>query len=88
MVTAGPDTLEWRNEESVTSVKWTAIERLFLTRDAVCLLYGGVTLFLPKRLFAAPGALKAFVAEAMARLPEPSRAVSAADPLVAKVLSS
>jgi hypothetical protein len=80
--TAGPDHLKWESEETSSSVKWSAIERLFLTGEAVCLLYGGVTLFLPRRLFSDAAALKAFLDQTMPHLPEAARAISEADPLV------
>lgn len=76
------DALRWESEDSGMWVKWSAIERLFVTPCAVCFLHGGVTLYIPRRVFSDPAAQTAFLDRALPRLSESARAISEADPKV------
>lgn len=83
---AEPEMLRWESEESRSSVKWSAIERLFVTPAAVCLLYGGMTLYVPRRLFGDQVAAAEFVRRALGCLSPPARALSETDPSVRAML--
>lgn len=83
---ADAQSLAWENDEMSSRVRWHAIERLFVTPAAVCFIYGGQTLYLPRRLFAAPADLQAFVTSALAGMSPDARSISEADPLVKALL--
>lgn len=87
LFTADAEHLAWENEEMSTRVRWRAIERLFVTPAAVCFVYAGQTLYLPRRLFPTETDLRAFIAAALPHLEPAAREASKADPLVKAALA-
>ncbi len=80
--TVDGEQLRWEGADSGLWVSWSAIQRLFLTRVAVCFLSGVTTYYLPRRVFSDDQQLRDFVDGALARLPDEARRVSEADPSV------
>lgn len=85
---AGPDGMRWESEESRTWLNWAAIERVYVTKEAVCFLVGGFTHYVPRRAFASPLETKTFVETALAALTPEARSISEKDRSVIAVRNS
>ncbi len=78
--------LHWQSSEYRSWIKWTAIERVFVTPGAVCFLYGGASLYLPRRLFKDEAQIKIFVERVLASLSPAARELSVSDAAVRSLL--
>jgi hypothetical protein len=79
--------LRWTGVDSGMWIKWDAIERMFITPDAVCFLVGGLTHYVPRRVFADAAAVGDFVRAALQQLPVAARSFSAVDASVRSLVS-
>ncbi len=84
---ADAEMLRWENADSGMWVRWSEIERLFVTKDAVGFLCGGWTYYIPQRAFGSPVEFVAFLETAVSKLSPGARVLSEADRTVRQLLS-
>ena len=84
---ADDEGIKLQTEESQSFVKWRALERLFVTRDAVCFLYGASTIYVPKRAFANLDEVETFLQAAWRHLSPEAQKQSVAPSLTQHIAS-
>jgi hypothetical protein len=76
---ADDDYISWYSEDSGLWLKWSAIERIYVTPVAIAFLVGGISHYVPKRSFPDAKARKQFLRTALDRIPAAASRRSRAD---------
>jgi hypothetical protein len=67
-LSADADYISWYSEDRGVWLKWSAIERVYVTQNSIAFLVGGVSHYVPKRSFTDAETRRRFLREAVERL--------------------
>ncbi len=86
-LSADADYISWYSDESGLWLKWTAIERIYVTPIAIAFLVGGMSHYVPIRSFANAREMRDFLRDALQRIPDAARRRSKEDLAVREAIA-
>lgn len=84
--TADDTGLRWQDEDIDFALRWSGVESMFATGEALCFLSGLIALVLPLSAFPDDAARRAFLADALTRLPPAIATIARSDRSIAALL--